>query len=52
MKVLAVLNILFALLAGCAGMAKMQEMRNCGMFDMENFCAPAFTAAAAGDTGV
>ena len=47
MKVLAVLNILFALSAGCAGMAKMQEMRNCGMFDMENFCAPAFTAAAA-----
>ncbi len=47
MKVLAGLNILFALSAGCAGMEKMQEMRNCGMFDMENFCAPAFTAAAA-----
>lgn len=46
MKVLAVLNILFALSAGCAGMAKMQEMRNCGMFDMENFCAAAFALCA------
>lgn len=46
MRTLAVLNILFALSVAYAGMAKIEEMRCNGMFDMDNFGIFPFIAAA------